>query len=626
MCPEDAAGQNLRVEIETGDGRHRVVYQGIAQKRSASISPVNRTIFSVDRLVRLSKSVKDVCSEGGILFSKTPIREALQYVLNLAGITDQEIDHITLPPEAEEVMMVGAVADICHDATDNLDNIFKELLVMCGCAAYCKPQSGMVCVVPLNRTPYEIATVRFSNTDGGYRWNQVKQELMGLEDMCTIYTCAGPEIEMGIAPSATWESDIVEEGRSEERTCEYWQTLPQVAWAAEFYGRLACRERVVYSIDVPLDYDLCVGRTIAIHAPHVGLNNALGYVTSVSHRSTTTSMTAEIGPGEEGYLQQEDQSFLADFSIWVDAELVYINGSPVTRYIVHCAAKPDDRITNYAWTLDATTAMQYDVHTDTETLIDLPSSPEAYDVVFLVTTIMGVTVTLTVTTAQGEVSQTQALDSPLVEVCSRIIQCGGEEWAILPGLDLWRRRTPEGLRCWVPKFNENGDPICLWSDGVIERTSDLLETPTIEILGALPEGTSINVGRIFRREKPPYELAVSADTNLFISRDNGANFALVHTFDAVITDIEIGYDVPTSLLACAGQHTYDSHDGGESWQVISTGVDGSTTIAQASAPWGHAMVATGGVSASDARSDAMIRKPSPSIGRKSPCRPMSCMR
>jgi len=600
MWPEDVAGQNLRVMVSTGDGRQRTVYTGVAQKRTASISSVERTIVGVDRLVRLSKSVKDVCSEGGILFSKTPIREALQYVLNLAGITDQEIDHITLPPGAEEVMLVGAVADICHDATENLDGIFNELLTMCGCAAYCKPQSGMVCVVPLNRTPLEIPTIRFSNTDGGYRWMKVKQELMGVEGLCNSFTAAGPEIEMGIAPSATWESDIVEEGRSEETSCEYWQTLPQVAWAAEFYGRLACRERVVYTIDVPLDYDLCVGRTIAIHAPHAGLTNALGYVTSVSHRGTTTSMTAEIGPGEEGYLQQEDQSFLADFTIWIDAELVYVNGSPVTRYIVHCAAKPDDRITNYAWTLDGTTAMEHDAHTGNETPIDLPSSPEAYEIVFLVTTIMGVSVTLTVTTAQGEVSQTQALDSPLVEVCSRILQCGGTAWAILPGLDLWRRRTREGLHCWGPKFNENGDPICLWSDGVIERTSDLLEAPIVDILGELPDVTSITTGRIFRRESPPYELAVSADTKLFMSRDNGATFTLVHTFDAVITDIEIGYDVPTYLRACAGQHTYDSHDGGESWQIISTGGAGSTTIAQASAPWGHAMVATGGASASDA--------------------------
>lgn len=615
FLPADAGGTPLRVEIDCGDGkRRRTLYTGRAEERDYRSPPVSRTANGVDLLAQLSKSIKAACdTEEGLIFDNVPWVDAMRMVLNLAGITDKQIASIwnPNPPENPTLFNVGSVRPICHDATtENLDAVAKNLLQMVGATMYCKLGSGQVVVLPERRNPNAAATLFFSNIDNGaYRYVKCSKKFGGVEGIVSTFTCNGPEVEQGTQATSTYTVEGVK-GRAEETSCDYWQTFPQTSYMAEWYCRLYCQENVVYSLDVPFDPDITVGICIKINAPEANLENVYGYVTQVDHRPTTTSITAYIGPSQaDGY--HEGDLPLCDFATWVEAELVWVNGQKQVRYFVHCDASMCSSPTNtipadgYTWEVIGATPLTHDPATGSESMTTIPNQQQ---VVICVDKLTDVAVKLTVTDSEANTcAMEQYLDSPDVQVHIRVLQTIGDggvrdTWSMISDLEQWYRFSRPGVNAVaIAKYNEHGPPLCLWSDRQLWQANDYLKgDPQAEYLSTLPGSGTITSAAMFTSETILKDTLIAANNELYFSRDGCMTFRLLKTFDAPITDVELGYDSSTYMKVCSGSNTWHSFSTGVEWEQAATGDPAVTAQAMANAPWGHFTVATGGTQASHA--------------------------
>jgi hypothetical protein len=588
LLPDNAAGTGIQTAYAI-NGIRRVAYTGLATKRAYNVAPVDRSVQATDILSKLKRSIKEGCSgTDGLLFDNTPWVTAITNVLNRAGIVESDIASIDDPSGG--IMNVGAIEAICHTPDENLDTIFADLLKMNGATAYVLPASGKVKVAAISRIPPANPSLVYSNRESNaYRWNKVSHTLEGIEGIVNRMTATGGMVEDGVQVTQTWTAVGID-GRADDISCDYWQTQSQVDWASEFYGRLKCREEQVFEVTAPVDLDVLPGMACVIDAPDNGLYRTPALITEVSTRGTEMTLTCSIGPGlTDGYATGMLPT--ADFAVMVVAERVLVNGQPETIYDVYCDASrsfdPDGSIVSYQWSVSGANPLNTPANA-AQTLIALDS-------------LANVTVTLTVTdnaTAGNTDSLTRSLDAPENEIWTRVLStaCNSDGWRILTDQDGWKSYTRAGYSCVsVPRFNEDGPLLSLWSDGKVYQWQEYHADPVH--IGTLPG----NAGTIIALTEaaPDYAFA-SHGAVLYHSTNGGTSWDTLHTFSGTITTIETGYNDPSYIRVTVGNEVYHSFSGGLSWAVVASGASGATIQAIASSGSGHLAVLTGGSSAANA--------------------------
>lgn len=589
MLTNDAGGKPLRTEIELA-GRRVQFYTGVVGKRTYRVAGVGRSAHALDVLGRLARSGKQACGDTeGIYFDQTSYPDALKTVLNRAGITDAEID-LPLPDPGNGVMAVGAVEPICFTPDDNLDMIFKRLLEMGGCTAFVLPQSGKVRVLPIERVPPETPALAYDNLNpAAYAWSSVDQTFGGVEDIVSRYTCTGGMVEDGVEVSDTWATTEVE-GKADGMTNDFWQTMPQVVWAAEFYGRLACREERLFNVEAPMDPGMLPGRSILLHAPHAGVEHTPAYVLSVStggDKNTSMTIQCSLGPSQLGGYSETAQP-VADFAMIVVAEYTLVGGQPQTLYEVFCDAAGSysniGEIVSWSWSVTGATP-----------LAPVLDGPQA---VVVLDTLDGVEITLTVgddQTPQTTASLTQQPGAPHVQEYVRVIStANGDTWSVLSTTTGWQRFTRAGQTCLaVPKYNDAGPLLSLWSDRGIYTTADYLETDAT-LLATLPGSGALSSACIFVNEADGDDWLVGAGVDLYRTRDGGTTWELINTFSGDVIDCELGFAANTGYLrVLVGPDTWHSYSNGAEWIIASTGAPGAVAQQMASGFGIHLMASTG---------------------------------
>jgi hypothetical protein len=455
---------------------------------------------------------------------------------------------------------------------------------MGGCTAFVLPASGKLVIMPIERIPPEAPTVVYSNhLAGAYRTNHVEQTFAGVEDIVCRWTSVGGAVEDGVEVEATWVAPDID-GKADGNQCDLWQTCPQVEWAAEFYGRLACREERLYTVSAPLDPEMLPGMSILLHEPNAGVEQSPAYVLSVAtggDRNTEMTMTCSLGPSQiSGY----NQGLLpiADFTMIVVAERVLVSGQPQTLYEVFCDASgsfdPDGTITSYTWkVLDAA---------EQEVAPLLPVSNDS-QVVIVLDGIAGLSVRLTVTDDNeipNSVQLSQVLEGPGQQTYVRVLStANGDTWSVLASTTGWRRWQRDGYTCVVvPKYNDAGPLLSLWSDRGIYTTADYLATDAT-LIATLPGSGTITSAAMFVNESDGDDWLVGAGNTLYRTTNAGQTWEELETFGGPIADCELGFERGTGYMRVLVNNSAQySTDGGLTWDTSAIAPVGATAEAMAS--------------------------------------------
>lgn len=326
------------------------------------------------------------------------------------------------------------------------------------------------------------------------------------------------------------------------------------------------RRRSIVTFTTPEGMLLVPGMTIKVDA-----DTRLGTTRNYWLREVTTEVT------EQGEFSQHlvcvggDQSSapfdtladpIADFTVTVDVEPVVVAGTQVDRYFVFCDGRVSvpwgAEITTYAWSASAGT----------------PNSGSDPTFLTVLDSLTGVTITLTVTDANGNTDQiTKTITEAVPEaqrVTRRLFAAANVEAEAMDGVD-WNTDPPSAGNVTVVA---NGP---LWSAGSILMVSDDdLATSATE---SQPFGASENVTAIWIEtdNSTSQVLIGSSAGRIGYSTDGGTTFSVKDgpSGNAIVRCI-ISRFTPGQFHVLTANGYYVSDNYGDGWRLIRAAASGQT--------------------------------------------------
>lgn len=597
LIPKSLANRPARVDITFG-GKRTTFYHGLTTTRKYTVAQaIARETPATDILIRTERTLRDACgTDEGIIFENTPWTDGVRMLLNRAGISDSEIARIHDPNPAGSptLLNLGSVERICHEPGETISAILGKVLEA-GCSTMrCLPASGKVEVLPITRLPNAAPNLHFSNTDSDcYRWISVTETYGGAGTIVERYTCTGAQVTGGIAATDTWVAEGIE-GTSDSTTNPYWQTVPQCQWAAEYYGKLACREERIFEVEAPLDPDVIPGMNCLITAQHAGLDAQPAFISAVRSSGTTMTLTCLLGPSSTGEAYAPPPAPICDFSLTVVAERVLIGGTPTTIYevaVVDHSTSPSGSIDwsneSSGWSVSGATPLN--------------TPKRAAESLMVLTSLTGVFITLTVVDDQEQTcSLTQPLDAPGVTVFWRTLHATMDgRWGVLPK-ETWVWWTPPGAEARaVSRYNETGPLMMGDSLGRIwTRSQEDLNQEPVQVASLDEAITDLYVGETLSNPAASSSIIAAHGTRASWTHDAWATIA-AYDFGSPVTGVAIDPYTTTHLTVLVGNAVKESYDDGRTWGDLLVGATGSTATDLAVAPW-DTCVTFSGASGDDA--------------------------
>jgi photosystem II stability/assembly factor-like uncharacterized protein len=323
------------------------------------------------------------------------------------------------------------------------------------------------------------------------------------------------------------------------------------------------------------------GLAVALTVGKLGLASEPAMITAVRTDGVRSTLTCAMGASKiTGYVN--DMPPIADFAMIVVAERVLISGQPQTIYDVHVDASssydPDGAIASYTWeVLDAAEQVVTPV---------LPVGNDS-QVVIVLDSIAGLSVRLTVTDdneTPNSAQLSQALEGPGQQTYVRVLStANGDTWSVLATTTGWRRWQRAGYTCVaVPRYNDAGPLLSLWSDRGIYTTDDYLSSDAT-LIATLPGSGTITDAAMFVNESDGNDWLVGAGNTLYRTTNAGQTWEELETFGGPIADCELGFERGTGYMRVLVNNSAQySNNGGQTWDTSAIAPVGATAEAMAS--------------------------------------------
>lgn len=573
---------NVQVSVDAGTTWLPYFY-GYAMPKSIGIVGMERGVTGVDVLYLLDK---DASTE--IVWNATPYLDAIEDILLDAGVPAANINL----PDAVDDLVERATVTRTITTEDNLKSTMEELLKFGRYVLYVDG-SGTVRMRKFSTVPEASASIKFSSDDKqsseyGIARQKFTREVGRMDRIVrkVVVDAGDSQTEL----SGYWQttSQKAADGTTISDSNDFCTTSAQCVELATDWGQDECRNDYRTSFYAPTDPGLIPGMCIEIKC---ALNDFPDFtparVTKVSYQKSAMVVTISTNPraigsgddGGEGLTEDgydEVSAPLADFSYTIERE-----GDLYGLVLQDTSTSDSSTIASYSWSVTGCGAGY-----------PAPALGTTANEMTVIDTLVGISITLTVTDANGNSdSVTKPISETEIAVYTRQLQAVIDgNWHALLDYDAgWFDITPDGKTAQiVPRASDTQYLFAAMSDGTIWRYD--VENSSVDAVqvGSL-SGTPADIaqGEAFVSSLSANVLIVAHGSAVSVTYNalNATPTWSTYGFASTVNAVGVNPYEPSVLFACAGNALYVSYDSGASWVAEVTGETGSTAIDFCSFPW-----------------------------------------